>query len=137
MTDYISKEKALKLLQMQLLDLESVQDKGEYSELCENRGARDAIDEAIYGIRTIKVADVKPINQWINVKDRLPDKFNYVLCYCKTTTGEGNVFMYGAYHNDTWWLKTCRTYATLEQPQMQVLYWMPLPEPPKDDDTNA
>jgi len=75
---------------------------------------------------------IRPVNQWISVKDRLPDKFDYVLCYCKTTTGEGNEFMFGAYHNDTWWLKTCRTYATLEQPQMRVMYWMPLPEPPKE-----
>jgi hypothetical protein len=40
MAEWISKEKVLKKLQMQLLDLESNQDKGEYSELCENRGAR-------------------------------------------------------------------------------------------------
>lgn len=79
---------------------------------------------------------IRPVNQWISVKDRLPDKFDYVLCYCKTTTGEGNEFMFGAYHNDTWWLKTCRTYATLEQPQMRVMYWMPLPEPPKDGEQN-
>ena len=57
MDECISREKVLKKLQMQLLDLESNQDKGEYSELCENRGARDALDEAIYDIRTIKAAD--------------------------------------------------------------------------------
>ena len=74
------------------------------------------------------------MSEWISVKERLPDKFDYVLCYCETTTGEGNEFMFGAHHNDTWWLKTCRTYATLEQPQMRVMYWMPLPEPPKDGD---
>lgn len=87
-------------------------------------------------ITDIELADVQPVNHWISVKDRLPDKFDYVLCYCKTTTGEGNEFMFGAFHNDTWWLKTCRTYATLEQPQMRVMYWMPLPEPPKDGDQN-
>lgn len=76
------------------------------------------------------------VSKWISVKDRLPDKFEYVLCYCKTTTGEGNEFMFGAYHNDTWWLKSCRTYATLEQPQMRVMYWMPLPKPPKDGELN-
>lgn len=61
MDEYISKEKALKMLQMQLLDLESNQDKGDYSEQCENRGARDALDEAIYDIRTIKAADVQHV----------------------------------------------------------------------------
>lgn len=61
MAEYISREAALKKLQMQLLDLEADQDKGEYSELCENRGARDALDEAIYDIRTLKAADVQPV----------------------------------------------------------------------------
>lgn len=60
MNEYISREAVLKKLQMQLLDLEADQDKGEYSELCENRGARDALDEAIYDIKTLKSADVKP-----------------------------------------------------------------------------
>lgn len=69
MSEYISREVALKKLQMQLLDLEADQDKGEYSELCENRGARDALDEAIYDIRTIKAADVQPVKhgRWIDI----------------------------------------------------------------------
>lgn len=67
MAEYICREKVLKKLQMQLLDLEADQDKGEYSELCENRGARDALDEAIYDIRAIKAADVQPVKhgRWI------------------------------------------------------------------------
>lgn len=62
---------ALKKLQMQLLDLEADQDSGEYSELCENRGARDALDEAIYDIRAIKPADVQPVKhgRWIIADD--------------------------------------------------------------------
>lgn len=65
--EYIRKDIALKKLQMQLLDLEADQDKGEYSELCENRGARDALDEAIYDIRTIKGEDVQPVKRghWV------------------------------------------------------------------------
>lgn len=94
-------------------------------------GRIKAKDGLVSVLDDINAADVQPVDRWISVKDRLPEKFDYVLCYCKTTTGEGNEFMFGAYHNDTWWLKTCRTYATLEQPQMRVMYWMPLPEPPK------
>lgn len=63
MAEYISRETVLKKLQMQLLDLEADQDKGEYSELCENRGARDALDGAIYDIRTLKPADVQPVKR--------------------------------------------------------------------------
>ena len=71
MDEYISREAVLKKLQMQLLDLEADQDKGEYSELCENRGARDALDEAIYDIRTLKAADVQPVehSRWISMDD--------------------------------------------------------------------
>lgn len=71
MTEYISRETVLKKLQMQLLDLEADQDKGEYSELCENRGARDALDGAIYDIRTIKASDVQPVKcgRWVYYKN--------------------------------------------------------------------
>lgn len=71
MAEYISRETVLKKLQMQLLDLEADQDKGEYSELCENRGARDALDGAIYDIRTLKPADVQPVKRgrWIIADD--------------------------------------------------------------------
>jgi hypothetical protein len=125
--EYISREDVLKKAKLSI----SVPADNEWD--C---GYNTAMAEMQEFIKQLPSADVQPVNQWISVKDRLPDKFDYVLCYCKTTTGEGNVFMYGAYHNDTWWLKTCRTYATLEQPQMRVMYWMPLPEPPKDGEQN-
>lgn len=62
MAEYICREAALKRLQMQLLNLEIDQDEGEYSELCENRGARGALDEAINDIRKIKGEDVQPLS---------------------------------------------------------------------------
>ena len=122
MAEYISREDVLKKA------------KSSISVLADNEwdcGYNTAMAEMQEFIKQLPFEDVQPVNRWISVDDRLPDKFDYVLCYCKTTTGEGNELMFGAYHNDTWWLKTCRTYATLEQPQMRVIYWMPLPEPPK------
>ena len=123
--EYISRDLALRQLNATCLATDCDNYNGVRCRACAYADAMDFID-------AIPAADVQSVNRWISVKDRLPDKFDYVLCYCKTTTGEGNVFMYGAYHKDTWWLKTCRTYATLEQPQMRVMYWMPLPEPPQD-----
>lgn len=76
-------------------------------------------------------ADVQPV-KWISVNDRLPENGDMVMCYCKTTTGEGNVHMFGCYLKEHWWLKTDRVHATLEMPQMKVMYWLPLPEPPKE-----
>ncbi len=121
MDEYISREKVLKKLQMQLLDLESNQDKGEYSELCENRGARDALDEAIYDIRTIKAADVQPVNQWISVDDSLPPD-NMPCVVVTKNNGLGVSRLMG--RNKLEW-------TLFGKP---VLYWMPVPEPPKDGD---
>ena len=82
-------------------------------------------------ITEFPAADVQPV-KWISVNDRLPENGDMVMCYCKTTTGEGNVHIFGCYLKEQWWLKTCRVHATLEMPQMKVMYWLPLPEPPKD-----
>lgn len=80
--DYISRETVLKKLQMQLLDLEVDQDKGEYSELCENRGAREALEEAIYDIRVLKAADVQPVIHayWIELPKALNTNENPCKC---------------------------------------------------------
>lgn len=89
--EYISKDKTLKKLQMQLLDLEADQDKGEYSELCENRGARDALDEAINDIRAIKGEDVQPVKhaKWILfAKDNVGRAFYCSNCRKATTTDD-------------------------------------------------
>jgi hypothetical protein len=126
MNDYISREVALKKLQMQLLDLEVDQDKGEYSELCENRGARDALDEAIYDIRTIKAADVQPVNQWISVKDRQPQENGFYLTYYSKQIHVSQWFISANWYNEHGGNVT-----------NNVKYWKPLPELPKDGDTNG
>lgn len=133
MDEYIIREKVLKKLQMQLLDLESNQDKGEYSELCENRGARDALDEAIYDIRTIKAADVQPVSQWISVEDKLPIEQGPVLCYARSTTGEGNYRILGTLRNgEFWFLQVDGTQLSFPCLHLKVTHWMPLPDPPVD-----
>ena len=138
MDEYISREMAIKKLQMQLLNLEADQDKGEYSELCENRGARDALDEAIYDIRTIKAADVQPVSQWISVEDKLPIEQGPVLCYARSTTGEGNCRILGTLRNgEFWFLQVDGTQLSFPCLQLKVTHWMPLPKPPKDGDTNG
>lgn len=125
MDEYISREAALKKLQMQLLDLEADQDKGEYSELCENRGARDALDGAIYDIRTLKAADVQPVKQWVRLHDKHPDTEGfYLVC---DQYGECEVVEY---------LPDIKSWFT-HKIKGEIQYWMSLPEPPKDGDTNG
>lgn len=127
---------------MQLLDLEADQDKGEYSELCENRGARDALDGAIYDIRTLKPANVQPVNQWISVNDRLPEAVeedvNGKIAFSKS------VLVYLVYDNGFTYITNDRFRVDSKSwlheipgEGCKVTHWMPLPEPPKDGDTNG
>lgn len=145
MNEYISREAVLKKLQIQLLDLEVDQDKGEYSELCENRGARDALDEAIYDIRMLKAADVQPINPLVKVEERVPDVSGNYLCYLATDEFEVLYFDReiedGEYNND-YPFGVWNTYPSDDGGEcrewievVEVTHWMPLPEPPKDGDT--
>ena len=70
--------------------------------------------------------DLIPLDQqWISVKDGLPDSGKYVLLYCSDGLyGEGH---YRAYENK-WYLSKI-TYKSIPD----VTHWMPLPEPPKGE----
>lgn len=142
MDEYISREAVLKKLQMQLLDLEADQDKGEYSELCENRGARDALDEAIYDIRTLKAADVQLINPLVKVEERVPTVSGNYLCYL--SNGEFEVLYFDREieddeYNDEYPFGVWNTYPSDDGGEcrewievLEVTHWMPLPERPEE-----
>lgn len=68
-------------------------------------------------------ADVQPVNQWISVNDRLPE--NAKPCAVVTEDNGLGVSRYMGRNRFEWTL-----FGEL------VLYWMPLPEPPKDGDTS-
>lgn len=55
-------------------------------------------------------------NEWISVKDRLPEKDEYVLCFCNIGDGFQAIFHYG---------KERKFNGTA------VTHWMPLPKPPE------
>ena len=78
-------------------------------------------------------ADVQPINQWISVKDRLPEENILVLCYARSTTGEGNSYFLGALaHGEFWFLKVNDIgHVSCPVLHWEVTHWQPLPEPPK------
>lgn len=64
------------------------------------------------------------MNEWISVKERLPDRFEYVLVYCKGLRRD--IFVsYGYRYDDTGWYVD-GIYTTV------VTHWMPLPEPPEE-----
>lgn len=63
---------------------------------------------------------------WISVKDRLPESFERVIVFRKAGKGE-IIVEQGQYDVNGWW----RVYGTRTK---NVTHWMPLPEPPKEDE---
>ena len=103
---------------------------------------REAYGTAARRIDQIKPADVQPVNQWISVKDRLPEKDGNYLCYlecgavCEATfdstiASEGEEFPFGewvaVYNSDT--LGFTDSYW---EEYDAITHWTPLPEPPQD-----
>ena len=93
----------------------------------------DAVDMAISALRQQDVTD-KDVGKWISVKDRLPDYMGEVLVIVSGKPHE-NITLDGAYEIaeydpvEGWilemWPEWCSGVVT---------HWMPLPEPPEEDE---
>ena len=94
---------------------------------------REALDMAISALRQ-QDATGKDVGKWISVKDRLPDYMGEVLVIVSGKPHE-NITLDGAYEIaeydpvEGWilemWPEWCSGVVT---------HWMPLPEPPEEDD---
>jgi hypothetical protein len=74
-----------------------------------------------------------PVNRWISVDDKLPIEHGPVLCYARSTTGEGNFRILGTLRNgEFWFLQVDGTQFSFPNLCLEVTHWMPLPEPPKE-----
>lgn len=71
---------------------------------------------------------------WISCEDRLPSENTLVLCYARSTTGEGNSYFLGAIvHGEFWFLKVNDIgHVSCPVLHWEVTHWQPLPEPPKE-----
>lgn len=79
------------------------------------------------------VIDVQPVDRWISVEDKLPIEQGPVLCYARSTTGEGNYRILGTLRNgEFWFLQVDGTQLSFPNLCLEVTHWMPLPEPPKE-----
>lgn len=80
-----------------------------------------------------KIENAPTINEWINVKDRLPTPSKMVLFTGKTCYGTWLIAQCGWY-DGTFWHRDTEEAIYSSTP---VTYWMPLPEPPEENENNG
>ena len=95
-------------------------------------GYDTAIAEAFEHIKRVKSADVQPVKQWISVKDRLPEIGKSVLIYYPKW--DGDEIQVAKLEDDGMMFDICGEFNIGTG---VITHWMPLPEPPKDGDTNG
>lgn len=127
MADYISKEKAIKELR-EVYENEYPTASGDFDEY--------ASHDVPNVLRNIPSAGVQPVDRWISVDERLPKTGESVLVYVAINK---NLKGFGECKPEIriGWLDDGGEWA-LQFSNMdysEVLCWLPLPEPPKDGDT--
>jgi NTP pyrophosphatase (non-canonical NTP hydrolase) len=121
MDEYISKQKVIDYLNGYLHSL----GEGGADDLLFNRGQRRALTNAIQDIIA-----VKPVNQWISVKDRLPEIGRSVLIYYPKW--DGDEIQAAKLDGDGITFDICGEFNIGTR---AITHWMPLPEPPKERDS--
>lgn len=95
-------------------------------------GYNFAVNEYREKIKAMPSADVQPINRWISVKDRLPEIGKSVLIYYPKW--DGDEIQTAKLKGDGMMFDICGEFNIRVG---AATHWMPLPEPPKDGDTNG
>jgi hypothetical protein len=116
--EYISRDEALKIFH-QCCDNCTSSYNGVMCRACADADAMDILID-------IPAADVQPVNQWISVKDRLPDEDGWYLVY------KHNRVRVAEWCKDCWYNE-----SDLPIDDCAITHWQPLPEPPKEGDTNG
>ena len=73
-------------------------------------------------------------NEWINVKDRLPDESGEYLTFDKS--GHFGLLEYSTLHKK-FNVFDCQSIEFVERYSIEITHWMPLPEPPKEGADNG
>ena len=101
---------------MRLIDADELREYWLYNGLNERIYDTNDVLESIDEQPDVDPESLRPTAHWISVKDRLPEKDEYVLCFCNIGDGFQAIFHYG---------KERKFDGTA------VTHWMPLPEPPE------
>ena len=114
MDEYISREIAIERIKYK-------KPKVLYSEY--GVGYERGLEDAIGLLNAIPATDVQPVKQWVKLHDKHPDtEGSYLVC---DQYGECEVAEY---------LPDIKSWFT-HKIKGEIWYWMPIPEPPKDGDT--
>jgi len=107
-------EARMQELQDQLADADKVMNSPEIPDTCEH---------------ILDMSKMVDVNGWISVKDRLPEKDMQILAW---SGGLGDIppFCTGGYELWNWSIKFSPNDCRLTG----ITYWMPLPEPPKEEE---
>lgn len=95
------------------------------------QGVEDNYNDNIRLINEMPSADVQPVNQWISVKDRLPEEQQCILVHEKDYGVMLGDYQGIKYSQPVWIVRK----QGLIMRTTEVTHWQPLPEPPKDGDT--
>ncbi len=120
MADYISRDDVLKAIDYQ----------HEVNHVFESEAAYVHMWETINDDITIKAAEVQPVDSWIAVTEKLPEIDKYVLIYYPYWTD--NEIQVARLCYDKLTFDICGEFNASVN---KVTHWRPLPEPPKDGDT--
>lgn len=77
-----------------------------------------------YEVAESSVRQIKPVEGWVSVEDRLPENENDVLAYVfyEKCANEEIIIIW----------RNMTTLNWMSERTLDVTYWMPLPEPPKE-----
>lgn len=100
------------------------------------RGLKNALN-AVKSNEFIPSADVQPVNQWISVDDRLPSIDERVFVYIPRPDDHYNIEMaYISEGDDDYPYWVLRDKSQFYSTRFHYIsHWQPLPEPPKDGET--
>ena len=109
-----------------------IMNKGDTKILNQIGGFEKALDQIYCDIDDIRAADVQPVNRWISCQDKMPEPGKDVLVWYRYTWGAG--FTSYRFGISKWYSNIKRWYKGCLPKDIEVLYWQPLSEPPKDGD---
>ena len=115
---------------MRLIDAEAIKHFAHYiGDECYTAKHQEACAMAIAALRAQQDQESKPLNGWISVKDRLPEKNQAVLGWYKDNPFAGYTYGVVSWNGRGWVFVYAQRYVT------NVTHWMPLPKAPETKKT--